>query len=370
MSKYRLLCIIAVWCGPFLWYPQAHAAPAQPEPAARAGGIPLPPAGCLYHGVHPAHLPATDERIRPGDLASYETAVGKKAAWVDISQHWGACRKFPASSAAWIRAAGSIPCIRLMLWTTREENKQEPVFTLDAVLRGRFDEDLRAWARAARDFASPLIATFGPEVNGRWYPWNGSWNGGGTTSGYGDPALPDGPERFRDAYRRIIGIMREEGACNITWVFHVNYNDWPLEEWNRLEHYYPGDDYVDWLGVSIYGAQQPVQEHWPEFAELMEPVYRRLQKLSSTKPVVIAEFGVAAGSSGGSQARWAQQALAGLAAGRWPRVIGFAWWNAAWQNDANPRHDTTMRVQDNPSLTAVFKKYVGDNPKVLERVAP
>ena len=46
-------------------------------------------------------------------------------------------------------------------------------------------------------------------------------------------------------------------ADNILWVFHVNYNDWPNESWNRFENYYPGDDYIDWLAVSIYGAQQP-----------------------------------------------------------------------------------------------------------------
>ena len=100
----------------------------------------------------------------------------------------------------------------------------------------------------------------------------------------------------------------------------------------------------------------------------MEPAYRRLEKLSSTKPVIVAEFGVSASSTGGSQALWAQHALEGLTAGRWPRVIGFAWWNAAWQNDANPLHDTSMRVQDNPALAAVFKKYIGGRQQVLGRM--
>jgi hypothetical protein len=49
-------------------------------------------------------------------------------------------------------------------------------------------------------------------------------------------------------------------------------------------------------------------------------------------------------------------------------VIGFAWWNAAWQNDANPLNDTSMRVQDNPALAAVFKKYVGGMKQFLGRM--
>ena len=347
----------------FLWPALAISGQALSSP-----GIPLPPKSQLYHGVHPMAQSSRDEDLAAVDLEAYEKIVGKTAAWVDISQHWGGGRKFPAQTAAWIRASGSIPYIRLMLWSNRKEYEKEPVFSLDAILRGSFDEDFRAWASGARDYKTPLIVEFGPEVNGKWYPWNGLWNGAGDTKGYADAAVPDGPERYRDAYRRIIRIMRETGACNITWVFHVNYNDWPLERWNRLENYYPGDEYIDWLAVSIYGAQQPVQEHWPGFTELMTPAYDRLQKLSVNKPVVVAEFGVAANAPGGSQALWAQHALEALTSGRWPRVIGFSWWNAAWQNDANPLHDTTMRVQDNPALEAVFKKYVGQNESVLGRV--
>ena len=32
-------------------------------------------------------------------------------------------------------------------------------------------------------------------MNASWFSWNGSYNGGGRTSGYGDPTLADGPER-------------------------------------------------------------------------------------------------------------------------------------------------------------------------------
>jgi len=365
MLKYPLLFFTAL-CAAII-----TASPAYPEPSSlkAAGGIIAPPPqGCLYHGVHPMPASALDEDLKADDLAAYEKAAGKTAAWVDISQHWGVSRKFPGTAAAWIQASGSIPFIRLMLWSSAKDPKKETVFTLGAILEGKYDSDFLAWALDAGAYGAPLIVEFGPEVNGNWYPWNGFWNGAGETKGYGYPAAPDGPERFRDAYRRIVSIMRKAGAGNITWVFHVNYEDWPRESWNRLENYYPGDEYIDWLAVSIYGAQQPLQENWPEFAELMEPVYGRLQKLSSAKPVLIAEFGVSACAAGGSQALWAQHALEGLTAGRWPRVIGFAWWNAAWQNDANPRHDTSMRLQDNPALAAVFKKYVGGMKQVLGRM--
>jgi len=368
MIKYHFLFYIVLFAASLSIFTGCEFKPSGEKKAESAAGIPLPSPGSIYHGVHPMPLSAVDEDLRPDDLTSYESMAGKKAAWVDISHNWSISRKFPSAIAAWIQASGSIPYIRLMLRSTMKEDRPERVLTLAAILKGDFDADFLAWALAARDFAAPLIVEFGPEVNGKWYPWNGFWNGGGTTGGYGDPSLPDGPERFRDAYRRIISIMREAGAGNITWVFHVNYNDWPLEPWNRLENYYPGDGYIDWLAVSIYGAQQPVYEHWPEFAELMEPVYGRLQKLSSSKPIVVAEFGVSADAAGGSQALWAQHALEGLTTGRWPRVIGFAWWNGSWQNDSNPLHDTNMRLQDNPALSSVFKQYAGGRQQVLGRI--
>ena len=64
----------------------------------------------------------------------------------------------------------------------------------------------------------------------------------------------------------------------------------------------------------------------------------------------------------GSQSQWANAALTNITNLRWPRLIGFSWWNEWWQNDENPLHDTNMRVQDNPLLAQVFKNLVGNNP--------
>ena len=185
---------------------------------------------------------------------------------------------------------------------------------------------------------------------------------------YGDPTLPDGPERFRDAYRKIITLMRTVGARNITWVFHVNYNESPQALWNRLENYYPGDDVIDWIGVSVYGAQKPDNNHWPEFRSVMDSIYPRLAALCATKPIIVAEFGATRDNILGSQALWAQRALSDLASNRWPRIIGFAWFNQSWQNDNNPQNDTSMRVQDNPSLAVVFQELVGKNSNILGKI--
>ena len=332
--------------------------------------ISSPPEGQIYHAVYPGHEGGTGEEddITSEDLTSYEENVGKSAAWVYFSHNWYRDRKFPVEIASWIRDTGSVPFIRLMLRDHTEQYRKNRNFTLKRILKGKFDEDLHAWARDARDFDSPLIVEFGTEVNGEWFPWNGKWNGGRKKKEYGDPTYPDGPERFRDAYRHIIDIMREEGASNITWVFHVNNDDVPNKPWNRFEKYYPGDDYIDWVGVSVYGAQTPTDEEWLLFSDMMDEVYPRLESLSTSKPIVVLEFGVTSGNPLGDQAEWAEDALKNLTELRWPRVIGFSWWNEAWQNDDDPDHDTDMRVQDNPDLADVFQKLVGKQDHVLGSV--
>jgi hypothetical protein len=60
---------------------------------------------------------------------------------------------------------------------------------------------LKIWAQDAKRVGIPIMVKFGTEVNGNWFPWSSILNGGGKTNGYGDPNYPNGPERFRDAYR-------------------------------------------------------------------------------------------------------------------------------------------------------------------------
>jgi hypothetical protein len=337
-----------------------------PAPAPTALLAP-PPTGYLYHGVYPGGITGEESDITLDDLRSYEQAAGKTAAWVYFSHNWYEGREFPSETAAWIREAGSIPYIRLMLRSDAEQNKEEPVFRLQAIIDGQFDSALQDWCASAHNFGTPLLAEYGTEVNGEWFSWNGVWNGAGAVSDYGLPSEPDGPERFKDAYRHIIQTCREAGADNIVWVFHINAGDWPAETWNAFENYYPGDEWIDWIGVSIYGAQTPQDDACEEFRAGMDALYPRLQALTASKPIFIAEFGAAKNNPLCDQVEWARAALNDITAFRWPRLIGFSWWNEWWQNDDNPAHDTTMRLQDNPALAAVFREMAGKNAIVLGR---
>lgn len=297
----------------------------------------------MYHGVYPGGTSGEEDDLTPADEDAYERAAGRQVAWVYFSNNWFRSRAFPRATAEWIRARGAVPFIRLMLRSSTDTDIAEPVFKLQKIVDGDFDSDLRAWADAAKAFGTPVIVEWGTEANGQWFSWNGVWNGGAT----------DGPKRFREAYRHIVTTMLARGATNITWVFHVDAHDDPEVAWNALENYYPGDDIVDWLGVSVYGAQNPQEKSWSSFESSMNDVVPRLTKLAPRKPIFVLEFGHSAGVSETS-AHWADAAFAALLADDWPAVRGFSWWNEHFSNDNDPQHDTDMRVQSVPGLSEVF----------------
>ena len=325
----------------------------------QAGDLPLapiapPPAGEFYHGVFPGGRDGMGGDIVLEDVRGYERAIGKRPTWVYFCNNWYSSRRFPAETARWIRAHGSVPYIRLML-LDETLAKPDPVFTLENILRGKFDADLHRWMRDAKSFATPLVAEYGVEANGFWFPWNGLYNREGGS-------YEDSVARFRAAYRHIIAIAREQGALNIRWVFHVDPWDEPVVDWNRFENYYPGDEWIDWVGASVYGRQIPKDKHAVPFRFQMDWVYERLRRMAD-KPVIVCEFGAIRDPG---QIAWTEAALTDLTSGRWPRVIGFSWWNAAFYNDPNPDLRSDMRVQENPALAAVLRRYIGLNRAVID----
>ena len=178
----------------------------------------------------------------------------------------------------------------MMPRTNFDEGGPDPNYTMQKIIDGDFDTELTQWAIDAKNTNTPLLVEFGTEVNGDWFPWNGKYNGADEKISYGDPNLYDGAERFRDAYRHVIDICNNQAANNITWFFHVDAYGNPDLDWNKIENYYPGDDYIDWLGVSIYGPQES-NDDYQEFSEILNDIYPKLTALSD-KPIAVLEFAI------------------------------------------------------------------------------
>ena len=350
------------------------------------------PAGKFYHGVYPGG-PSDDENsgnedlIRCEDIRSYSDVVGRKVAWVYFSDNWFTRSgiTFPWDQVCCIRHSGAIPFIRLMLRPDTEEirsrGKIDSYFAnLERINRGEVDQALQAWGNAARDFGYPLIVEFGTEVNDKTHSWNGFWNARQLDRNHADYSY--GPQQFQNAYKRIVQQIKQVGgATNITWVFHVTAEDDPNKNWNRLEAYYP-EGVIDWLGVSVYGAQTPKKEdhdenNCPEFDTQFESVYRRLQSIAPSKPVFILEFGETSGHPYAKRREakwqrcqqdvWASNALRSiLTSTQWTMLRGFSWWNEKWKENGI----SDMRVQDSTHLASVFRQFLTVAPyagRIIDR---
>lgn len=310
----------------------------------------LPPTGKIYHGFY-FNRPGTDDYdpsehdVTAEDVARYEQAVGKRTAWVYFSDNWFESRNFPGPTCSWIRGLGKVPYIRLMLRSGVDQNRPEKIYTLERVLAGKFDPELRAWAREAKTFGWPVLIEWGTEPNGDWFGWSGKWNGG----------AKKGPAQYVATYRHIEDLMRSEGASNLKWVWHVNASDEPERKWNAFENYFPGENYCDWLALSAYGAITPRIAHdVRSFRDEIDQAYHRLTSLAPGKPVIVAEFGSDLQNRHFNARTWAGKALEDLFSNRWPRIVGFCWWNEGWQNDDRKNHDTDMIIVHDINLIRVF----------------
>ncbi len=247
------------------------------------------PTSGIYHSAYP-DFGGTEDIVTTDAIEEFEAHAEKDIVWAYFSNNWYDNIHFPTAGVNTINSAGKVPFIRMMPRSNFDEGGPDPTYSMQKIIDGDFDYELTQWAIDASSIGIPLLVEFGTEVNGNWFSWNGQYNGGGTTSNYGDPSLADGPERFRDAYRHIIDICNTNGADNITWFFHVDAYSEPDNGWNIIENYYPGDGYIDWIGVSVYGPQERDADY-EEFSDKLNEVYPTLVSLAD-KPIAVLEFGI------------------------------------------------------------------------------
>jgi hypothetical protein len=266
-------------------------------------------------------------------IEDFEQMVGKHQAIIASSSYWGE-QTFPTANLNVVWRHGSLPLVFWSPWDKPYvQNRGPDKFNLIDIIAGKWDAYIDKWADGAREFRHPMIVAFGVEMNGDWFPWSGTFYGGEDWDDAADNWK--GPENFRRAYRHVVDRVRARGATNIKWMFHANNYSYPLDTWNFAPGYYPGSDYVDWLGLSVYG-QQFKDEPNPNITSLLDWPYQELSGLDPNKPIMIAEwatgeFPYEPGEPGIHKPEWIKQALE-LFRTRYPRVKAAVYWHERWQN--------------------------------------
>ncbi len=320
----------------------------------------MPPAGSfIYYGAFP-DFGGPEDIVSVKRVKDYTNLTKKKIAWAYFSNNWIDGIVYPAADVAAIRAAGTVPFVRMMPRSFIEQYQEEPIYSMQNIIDGKFDTQLRLWAQQAKVDPRPLLVDFAVEPNGDWFSWSGIFNGAGKRDGYGDPTYYDGPERYRDAYRHIIDLFKEEGVNNITWFFHADIYSNPEVEWNKAKYYYPGDDYIDWIGVSLYGPQNTGENYWDTFSEILAERANTIREISSTKPIALLEFGVTDDHPLGDKAQWIEDAFETILQGKYLPFDAISYWHESWEDDP---YQANIRVDSSEESLKMFRKMVA-NPQL------
>jgi hypothetical protein len=185
-----------------------------------------------------------------GDIPQFNELVKTAHASFFMYRSYG--MPFPEQWAEYVKEQGAIPHIA---WEPRDLNDV------------RDDDYLRDFMSSAADLDHPVVLRFAGEMNGTWTPYNGN------------------PEAYVEAFRTVYKASR--GAPKVAMLWCPN-----TVPQSGIEEYYPGHDYVDWVGVNFYSVpyldneiDRPGDKIFP--AEQFKFVY---EKYSAHKPIAIGEW--------------------------------------------------------------------------------
>jgi len=310
----------------------------------------------IYFAAFP-DFGGAEENVTSQKVIAFNELVGKDIAWACFSDNWYNSIVYPKDNIHEVYKNGTIPYVRIMPRSDEIQGHKEEVFTMQNIIDGHFDVELRAWAKEAKKDNIPLFVDFAVEPNGDWFPWSGVFNGGNNTDNYGDKNYPDGPERYRDAYRHIINLFRNENVGNITWFFHYNYVSFPNEQWNQAKYYYPGDDYIDWIGFSLYGAQT-LSDEWEglEFSTILKEFSTLFNELNTNKPIALLEFGVTDFHKDGNKSVWLEDAFKTILYNPYVKFSAINIWHENWENEDETM--TTIRLDSSQETLKTFQKLI------------
>jgi hypothetical protein len=316
--------------------------------------LPRPTGNRIYFGAFP-DFGGPEDIVTADRIEQFNSLAGKKIIWAYFSNNWGQDGvAFPRARVDTIHSTDTIPFVRMMPRRFFED-PHDKTFSLQKIIDGVFDTDLHQYARDVKAYGHMVLIDFAVEMNGDWFPWSGVFNGGATTDGYGDPARADGPERFIDAYRHIIDIFRNEHVDNVTWFFHPDIYSHPEgQAWNEPKAYYPGDDYIDWVGISAYGPQHPAEDYWDTFSTILTERQAQVLAISPNKPLALLEFGVTDHHPLGRKDEWITNAFNTILDENHPvQFKAISWWHENWEERDNLW--ATIRIDSSAESLAAFR---------------
>jgi hypothetical protein len=296
-----------------------------PAPTARPLVIPAkaqflaPAPGQKYFGVAAPGAPRVPSVLHGVGV----DAGGVAPNLVEYFVNW--TQDYDAQKVRSAYAQHAFPVITWEPWAGAALGTTQPGYSLATIVDGRHDPYIRTFAQAVKDHGWPLALRLGHEMNGHWYPW-AERNG------------VNHPGQFAAAWKHVHAVFQEVGADNVIWIWAPNTlrGADPVS----LRSLYPGDAYVDWIGMSAYDVTEWTADH------LIGPTLTEIRTFTR-RPLLITETGA---QPGAQKAPWTTDFFAWLA--RRPDVLGFVWFEYThaqgggtdWNFTSSPRSQTAFRA--------------------------
>lgn len=172
--------------------------------------------------------------------------------------------------------------------------------SVQSIANGASDAYITKFAHSVKAFGEPVALSFGHEMNGNWYPW-------GTTDSTS--------AQFVAAWQHIHNLFASVGADNVIWVWNPNIVN-PMPD-VQLQPYWPGNSYVNWVGITGYFPTTGPDT----FADLYGPTMSEVRQFTS-KPFIIAETSV---ETGPNETQDVRDLISGVEANS--DLLGFVWFN-------------------------------------------
>lgn len=177
---------------------------------------------------------------------------------------------------------------------------------------------------------------------------------------YGDPAIPDGPERVRDAWKHIHDLFDNLGVTNVTWFAHTGsfyrnptipgfITTYRLLPWNQLKYYYPGDNYIDWIGTSCYNEETDNAINGQNIFASLQKWYNEINSSDwKNKPLILHEFSQRDYKYKTNLPKWIEKDMGEYIPKYFKKIKAIFW------------IIPNMPLETKPEIEA-FKTYVGNN---------
>ncbi len=244
-------------------------------------------------------------------LDQFETNASKKVSIVRWGQPWkyqGSWQYFPTTPMTNVRNHGSIPLLDWGSWSlgSGESRTSQPDFQNIDVASGTYDGYIRQWADQAYEWGYPFFLRFNIELNGWWYSFQeGRLDDGSIVNGNRAGDYIKAWKHVWNIFNCIDdGIFHPSSTCkrttNATWTWTINTITTAttangLPRYPALSQVYPGDQYVDWVGVSLYNKNSSSYSFNSLFTgsgqSWLKNTYQLLSDVAPTKPQMLAEFG-------------------------------------------------------------------------------